>query len=34
VPARTAAPEGSMVPLYVASADLHPFNSQTGKRTD
>ncbi|MFD2648877.1 sn-glycerol-3-phosphate import ATP-binding protein UgpC [Devosia albogilva] len=34
VPARTAAPEGSTIALHVAAADLHPFNSQTGRRTD
>ncbi|GLQ09610.1 sn-glycerol-3-phosphate import ATP-binding protein UgpC [Devosia yakushimensis] len=34
VPARTAATEGATVKLYVGNADLHPFNKETGRRTD
>jgi len=34
VPARTAAAEGDNTTLYVSVADLHPFNQETGRRTD
>ena len=34
VPARTAVTEGAQVTLYVSAADLHPFNKETGRRTD
>jgi len=34
VPARTAATEGGQARLYVSTADLHPFNRETGRRTD
>ena len=34
VPARTATQEGAQVSLHVGLADLHPFNKQTGRRTD
>ena len=34
VPARTAATEGATVKLYVSNTDLHPFNKETGRRTD
>src|SRR5690606_36095349 len=34
VPARTAATEGAKAALYVGMADLHPFNTETGGRTD
>jgi sn-glycerol 3-phosphate transport system ATP-binding protein len=34
VPARTAVTEGADALLYVSSADLHPFNKETGRRTD
>jgi sn-glycerol 3-phosphate transport system ATP-binding protein len=34
VPARTAVTEGATAKLYVGNGDLHPFNKQTGRRTD
>ena len=34
VPARTRVAEGETLPLYARSADIHPFNSGTGRRTD
>jgi sn-glycerol 3-phosphate transport system ATP-binding protein len=34
VPARTAVTEGAQASLYVSVADLHPFNRETGRRTD
>jgi sn-glycerol 3-phosphate transport system ATP-binding protein len=34
VPARTAVTEGAKATLYVSVADLHPFNKETGRRTD
>jgi sn-glycerol 3-phosphate transport system ATP-binding protein len=34
VPARTAVTEGAKAALYVSIADLHPFNKETGRRTD
>ena len=34
VPARTAVTEGARATLYVSAADLHPFNKETGRRTD
>ena len=34
VPARTATREGAQVSLHVNLADLHPFNKETGRRTD
>lgn len=34
VPARTAVTEGAQAALYVSMADLHPFNRETGRRTD
>ena len=34
VPARTAVTEGAQATLYVSAADLHPFNKETGRRTD
>jgi sn-glycerol 3-phosphate transport system ATP-binding protein len=34
VPARTAVTEGARAALYVSMADLHPFNQETGRRTD
>ncbi|QDZ12642.1 sn-glycerol-3-phosphate import ATP-binding protein UgpC [Devosia ginsengisoli] len=34
VPARTAVTEGSRATLYVSMTDLHPFNKETGQRTD
>jgi len=34
VPARTATREGAQVSLHVGLADLHPFNKETGRRTD
>ncbi|MHA6729948.1 sn-glycerol-3-phosphate ABC transporter ATP-binding protein UgpC [Devosia sp. A369] len=34
VPARTATREGALASLYVNSTDLHPFNRETGRRTD
>ena len=34
VPARTAVAEGAKTTLYVSMADLHPFNRETGRRTD
>jgi sn-glycerol 3-phosphate transport system ATP-binding protein len=34
VPARTAVTEGADALLYVSRADLHPFNKETGRRTD
>jgi sn-glycerol 3-phosphate transport system ATP-binding protein len=34
VPARTAATEGATVKIYVSNADLHPFNKESGRRTD
>ena len=34
VPARTSVEEGAKVTLFVRTADLHPFNRQTGRRTD
>jgi sn-glycerol 3-phosphate transport system ATP-binding protein len=34
VPARTSVSEGASLPLFVRAADLHPFNRQTGRRTD
>jgi sn-glycerol 3-phosphate transport system ATP-binding protein len=34
VPARTATQEGAEAALYVSSTDLHPFNRETGRRTD
>ncbi|OEO33037.1 sn-glycerol-3-phosphate ABC transporter ATP-binding protein UgpC [Devosia insulae DS-56] len=34
VPARTAVVEGATIPLFVRIADLHPFNRDSGRRTD
>jgi sn-glycerol 3-phosphate transport system ATP-binding protein len=34
VPARTAVTEGAKAVLYVSMSDLHPFNKETGRRTD
>jgi sn-glycerol 3-phosphate transport system ATP-binding protein len=34
VPARTAVTEGAKATLHVGMADLHPFNKETGRRTD
>jgi sn-glycerol 3-phosphate transport system ATP-binding protein len=34
VPARTAVTEGAKATLYVSMADLHPFNKDSGRRTD
>lgn len=34
VPARTAVTEGATAQLHVRLADLHPFNKETGRRTD
>ena len=34
VPARTATREGAQVSLHVSQTDLHPFNKETGRRTD
>ena len=34
VPARTSVAEGVTLPLFVRVADLHPFNRETGRRTD
>jgi sn-glycerol 3-phosphate transport system ATP-binding protein len=34
VPARTSVSEGASLLLFVRAADLHPFNRQTGRRTD
>ena len=34
VPARTAVTEGANATLHVRLADLHPFNKETGRRTD
>jgi len=34
VPAKTAMAEGTSATLYVRTADLHPFNRETGRRTD
>ncbi|HTO27935.1 MAG TPA: sn-glycerol-3-phosphate ABC transporter ATP-binding protein UgpC, partial [Devosia sp.] len=34
VPARTAVTEGAKAVLHVSIADLHPFNKETGRRTD
>ncbi len=34
VPARTAVTEGAKAVLYVSMNDLHPFNKETGRRTD
>ena len=34
VPARTAVTEGAHANLYISSSELHPFNWETGRRTD
>ncbi|MGB3336292.1 MAG: sn-glycerol-3-phosphate import ATP-binding protein UgpC [Devosia sp.] len=34
VPARTAVTEGAHATLHVSMTDLHPFNRETGRRTD
>jgi sn-glycerol 3-phosphate transport system ATP-binding protein len=34
VPARTAVTEGATARLHVSLTDLHPFNKETGRRTD
>ena len=34
VPARTAVSEGATARLHVSTTDLHPFNKETGRRTD
>ena len=34
VPARTAVTEGAKATLHVSMTDLHPFNKDTGRRTD
>jgi sn-glycerol 3-phosphate transport system ATP-binding protein len=34
VPARTAVTEGATATLHVSLSDLHPFNKETGRRTD
>jgi sn-glycerol 3-phosphate transport system ATP-binding protein len=34
VPARTAVTEGAKATLHVSMTDLHPFNRETGRRTD
>jgi sn-glycerol 3-phosphate transport system ATP-binding protein len=34
VPARTAVTEGAKTTLHVSMGDLHPFNKETGRRTD
>ena len=34
VPARTSITEGAAITVHVAAADLHPFNQQSGLRTD
>ena len=34
VPARTSVAEGVTLPLFVRVPDLHPFNRETGRRTD
>ena len=34
VPARTVVEEGQKISLFVGTAELHPFNRESGRRTD